>query len=831
MSDFTDFIDNNIYPRLFDIIDQVFPEFDFRKKSGNWVSGNKLRLNGQQGSHIASVYVYSDRPYYIKDFSSGGKPITTYLQDSGKCSSWLDAIRHLANLVGVNFPNERDIEKESEWLRQSINKAQFLEHINDFFVENIFPIQCNDNVILHQQYLISRGYEKHLIRQNETPELRTNKMEIGFIPSQQKLKDYLINKDFSLDYINQCFFNPKIDNDERPLPSSIGKTHQLTVPFRDPVGRIQGFAFRNISWTENDTVGKYLYSSGLKKSSLLFNLTAIKGDKDLIIVEGLFDALYAKCLGIDNVVALGGTSFNNHQLSTAKKYGAHKITLCLDQDGAGKKATKAAIETFNKNNSEIKVYVATLPEKFKDPDELMRAHGAESFRQVIKKSCSSFIYLLNERFEDFQYLQSKTGELDDKDRDLFIEDIISIGNQIRNPIDRSIFSYAVHAKAESIGITKESLELALERIHYYKEKEQQSENLRKLIGQAQILVDSGKEDDAFLLLSNTSKQLNNGLLEATYKELLKPVSEDNLKENLLRKSENVDSGYTIQGDPLLIPSGAITILAAPTSHGKTSFQINIALNIAKNTSNKPVFFFSYEESQEAIIVKAMNTFIDKQLSKNNKRSIESYFRSGNLKYIQEEHRQEFIKEFLPAKEIFFGEFIESQRLNVFYVDYSSEELIGAIKYLCKHTEVGAVFIDYIQLLRLKIVRTGSRQEELKQICLDLKDCAVSLGIPLILGAQFNRTVINTETLHPTNIGEAGDIERIANLIIGFWNKQFPELDKKSQASTKQPTAEIFVTILKGRDISAGKSEILNFDGNTGKISNKNNQNQNRDMFG
>ena len=45
-------------------------------------------------------------------------------------------------------------------------------------------------------------------------------------------------------------------------------------------------------------------------------------------------------------------------------------------------------------------------------------------------------------------------------------------------------------------------------------------------------------------------------------------------------------------------------------------------------------------------------------------------------------------------------------------------------------------------------------------------------MPIILGAQFNREVVNHLTIHASKIGEAGDIERIANLIIGGWNNNF-----------------------------------------------------------
>ena len=53
------------------------------------------------------------------------------------------------------------------------------------------------------------------------------------------------------------------------------------------------------------------------------------------------------------------------------------------------------------------------------------------------------------------------------------------------------------------------------------------------------------------------------------------------------------------------------------------------------------------------------------------------------------------------------------------------------------------------------------------------------------------------------------------IIIGFWNKTFIELEKDTK-----PTQEILIKILKGRDIGAGAEELLDFDGNTGKIANK-----------
>ena len=803
----TDFTDTILYPRLFEIMDTVLPEFKFRKSGGNWVSSNKLRLSGVEGSNVGSVCVYSDRPYFIQDFSSGGKAITNYIQETGKANSWIEAIKCLSTQVGLEVPSRELSKNEIERSNESELKAKLYEAANDFFIENlqspVSEIAKSKEANTVREYLKGRIYEEL--------DLRANKIEVGFLPSQDKLRSYLRSKDFTLDVIERLFLSPIIDGELKTLPASIGHTHKLTIPFRDPVGRIVGFAFRDVAWTKESKVGKYLYSTGLKRSSLLFNLRAIKGDKDLIIVEGLLDALHAKALGLDNVVALGGTSLNETQVKTALKYGAEKITLCLDQDEAGEKATDRAIEALTKSKEEIKIYVASLPQGFKDPDELIKAKGIDAFRAVVLTAKAHYLYLLDKRFNRLDQTKLETGELTDKERDLFLSDIVTIGSQAKGPLERSRFTNAFQERGKPLGIDETSLDEAIERLKYSQEKEKQVEELRKTIDKAHTLVNSGREEEAQELLSKQSKQLNTGLLENSYYALVKPVTEGEVIARLKIKPDQINSGLKFGEETLFIPSGAITILAAPTSHGKTTFQINLALNMASDTKNKPIYLFSYEENREAILVKALNTHVNLELSKNNRRSIESFFKTEKNEYIAEKLREDFYK----RKVGFFDELVNTGRFNAHYVDYSSEELIGAIKYLHKNAQVGAIFIDYMQLLRRKDNRSNSRQEELKQICLDLKDCAVETGLPIILGAQFNREVNETAKIHATKIGEAGDIERIANLIIGFWNKNFSEYEKNNGG-----VPQIYATVLKGRDMGAGASETFDFNGNTGKISNQ-----------
>lgn len=310
-------------------------------------------------------------------------------------------------------------------------------------------------------------------------------------------------------------------------------------------------------------------------------------------------------------------------------------------------------------------------------------------------------------------------------------------------------------------------------------------------------------------------------VDSLYQHLLEPSSEKEIIEEIQNVSPGVRVGMKIGDIDLEFPGGAITINAAPTSHGKTTMLINQAHGVLKQNPNKCIYFFSYEESKSSIMTLFLNTFIEKEISKNNRRSIESFFREGNCKHVKEEERQAFLRD----KKCFFETLINNGRLNIFYSDMAAEQLCQAIRFLRKsRDDIGAIFIDYMQLLNPLEVGKLNRQEQLKYICLILKDCAVETGLPIILAAQFNRQVTCEADLSPIYISEAGDIERIAALILGFWNRNFLGFSRegnktKSGDTITAPRQEIYIEVLKGRKIGNGQSSILSFRGNEGKVDN------------
>lgn len=131
-----------------------------------------------------------------------------------------------------------------------------------------------------------------------------------------------------------------------------------------------------------------------------------------------------------------------------------------------------------------------------------------------------------------------------------------------------------------------------------------------------------------------------------------PIKEENIKKRQANKPDSLNSGYTVGGEPLLFPSGAISILADPTSHGKTTLLKNSASNLLQEYPEKEIYLFSYEEDGDGILINALNTYLNVDISVNNRKTLRGYFTTGSTDYIKNEQ----VDHFLFEKRKFFKTF-------------------------------------------------------------------------------------------------------------------------------------------------------------------------------
>ena len=169
---------------------------------------------------------------------------------------------------------------------------------------------------------------------------------------------------------------------------------RVIIPIADERGRVVGFGGRVL----DDSKPKYLNTQEtvlFNKRKLLFGLDrshrAIQEAGYAIVVEGYMDAISVFGAGVENVVASLGTAFTVEHAKKLMRY-AKEIYFCYDSDEAGQQATIRALSLVVRDTGAV-VKVITVPDG-KDPDEYIRKHGAEAFRELVKKALPLVDYRL-----------------------------------------------------------------------------------------------------------------------------------------------------------------------------------------------------------------------------------------------------------------------------------------------------------------------------------------------------------------------------------------------------------------------------------------------------
>lgn len=800
--DFNSWIESELYPSLYRHIPEALPELHFRERTGRWVSSYKLTLEERPGKD--KTYISERAPYCICENGGDNVSIINYVAERDNITK-AEAIKQLAKIAGVSLP-ERDGSFNEEEYSARMRKKSLLEDAAGYFSYCLKEGSKSADAQAYRDYLINaRGYSMELI----------DIMGLGYIPSYDKLCTYLTKR--------KGYTDEEVE-DGLHLSSDykIGESHRLVIPFR--VGSsIIGFKFRTIS-TEFEGSGKYRNTKGMQKNGL-FNISPLKGDKDLVIVEGELDCLAASARGIANVVAIAGSNLSEAQVVDALAKGAKSFTICLDNEkpkASGESPAKKILAIIKTIQSQGvgKIYVATLPrpegvDKV-DPDSYIRDNGIEAFKEVLTTQVQPYYYYqLGIAIE--RYSATKMGA---KDTDAFKEEVVTIVSAISTPTDRNSFINKLASRPDyiALGLDKDGLEAELEKLLVNKEKAAKTEKLRELGTKLPELLKGSPEDAIADIETKLAEVKEIGAAEK-YSTLFETLSEEELKAKYTKAPTGISSGLSIGKFLIELPAGALTIPVAPTSHGKTTLLLSMAMNVVREYPGKKVYFLSYEESDAKILTKMLTNYIAEPISENVERSIGNYLKTGSIDYIKQEKRDVF----MAKKAEFFTELVATKRLNVVYVDWDSSTLVGAIKALHKQGDAAAVFIDYMQMITLPgtSAKGLSRQEQLKQIGIALKNVAVETGLPIVVAAQFNREVVNPLRMHPTKIGEAGDIERIANLILGMWNYNQPMIIDGKEAEEfvcKDQPGSVYMKVLKNRDGEVGADGTLKFDGNQKTIS-------------
>ena len=787
MSNLNSWIQEELYPSLFEVIPGAFPEFEFKRTGKGWQSTNKTKVTGEEGDSKGKVYIYENAPWRLKDYTRDyKKDLIGYVMDRDQVET-IEAVKHLAEKAGLQVPRDPSYDPKAHQKAQE--QASIYEECQSYFS---LCLQEAKTGPAYRDYTKSRGYSLE----------EAQEMGLGYIPSQDQLYKHLTEKGYTGEQIAQLL---TFDKEKR-----IGTSHSLTIPYRAG-GSIKGFKFRTIGQDKP----KYLNSSGLEKDSL-FNLSALKGDKDLTIVEGELDCLHASVKGIKNVVALAGNSLSSSMVQDALKRGAKRFTLCLDRE-TGKEAETAqtvsrAIDTILAEGVN-RVYTVTLPAlgDKTDPDSLLREQVKEALQKAIDEASLYYTHKLTEVIKPYRVIQ-KERYLTDKEIDSLLDEIVNTGSRISEPTDRDRFKklFTDQPFTKGLGISEDSFSETVERLTTTRQKEAQRQGLNRLLSKAKDLQDKGEAGQAIELLETGLRELKT----QTATGLLPPaMSFKALLDDIANLPEAKRTGYPSLDAFAGFPPGAITLIAGRPSHGKTTLMFNLLLQMSQASPKETFYFFTYEEPKANILVKLLNRMIDKDLGKHYS-SVKDLSRLSNFEFIKAyvKSGRSDITEIEQGKEK-LGDLMDSQRVKVIDIKYSVEGLDSLLRLQSKQENIGAVFIDYIQKMRTA-EKTQDKRTYIAHISDQILQTAKETGLPIILGAQINRSATGNEGKKPRleNLKEAGNLEEDANTVLSVYNE-----DREALEPTGNREVELEIKALKNREGESNKKTILTFDTWTGAI--------------
>lgn len=215
--------------------------------------------------------------------------------------------------------------------------------------------------------------------------------------------------------------------------------NRVMFPIMDTNNRVIGFGGRVMGTGEP----KYLNSPETKifdKGRNLYGLNAARKSREkyLLVCEGYMDVIAMHQAGFTNAVASLGTAFTSQHGMILKRY-TDEVILCYDSDGAGQKAALRAIPILKEAGLRIKVLDMS---PYKDPDEFMKALGADQFRERIKNSTNAFLFELQVLRNGFDF-----SDPDEKSR--FFNECASRLAEFTNEIERNSY---IEAVANTYGI-------------------------------------------------------------------------------------------------------------------------------------------------------------------------------------------------------------------------------------------------------------------------------------------------------------------------------------------------------------------------------------------
>ena len=236
--------------------------------------------------------------------------------------------------------------------------------------------------------------------------------------------------------------------------------------------------------------------------------------------------------------------------------------------------------------------------------------------------------------------------------------------------------------------------------------------------------------------------------------------------------EGIKSGFSGLDQVLVqMGKGDFILIGARPGMGKTSFALNIALNVAKS-SKKTVCIFSLEMSAEQLVNRLMSTeaMVDSLSLRSGEIADDAWTRLADA-----------------ASELAGVDILIDDTTSISTTDMKAK--------LRRVKNLGLVIIDYLGLMQ-SARKIENRTQEISDITRALKVMAKELGVPVICCAQLSR---NTETRGKgerrpmlSDLRDSGSIEQDADVVLFLYRSTYYGDEGSDGDASGDSTVEVII---------------------------------------
>lgn len=360
---------------------------------------------------------------------------------------FVESVERLANSVNMPLPEFKDTDAQ-EIARKKEERATILSALRDaarYYFSNL-----NSS---HPQALVARKYlDKRKISRDSIV-----RFGIGCSLDFDSLIRYLKGKGYSISIMKKAGL---VGENKGQFFDAYGK--RLMFPLISKEGDVIGFSGRLL---EDKELAKYKNTAAtpvFNKSEVIFAINLLKKLRDshrdsgaeydglerLIVVEGQIDVITMHQYGFTNTVACLGTALTPMHARKLKQF-SENIILLLDGDGAGRKAALRSIDVLR--SSALNVKVASLPDGY-DPDEFLKAFGAEEMKKLLDNATEGIEYKLDVLAKNYDLNEPSA-------RAKFVHEGLVVLKGLENQSEQDIYLPIIH-KYSTIPIDILRMDLA-----------------------------------------------------------------------------------------------------------------------------------------------------------------------------------------------------------------------------------------------------------------------------------------------------------------------------------------------------------------------------------